>query len=52
MRRLSWLAGLALLPAAARAAYAQETRCERGDVEVRSLSFDGNAAFSERGNLR
>jgi outer membrane protein assembly factor BamA len=41
----SWLAGLALLPVAA--AGAQETRCERGDVEVRSLSFTGNEAFTD-----
>lgn len=47
MRRLSWLAGLALLPAAARSAHAQETRCESGDVEVRSLGFVGNAAFTD-----
>ncbi|MFM8566740.1 MAG: outer membrane protein assembly factor [Gemmatimonadota bacterium] len=31
----------------ASAAGAQETRCERGDVEVRALSFSGNAAFSD-----
>lgn len=47
MRRLTWLAGLALLPAAARGAHAQETRCESGDVEVRALTFVGNAAFSD-----
>ena len=44
--RRSWLAGLALLLAAP-ALGAQETRCERGDVEVASLSFAGNKAFSD-----
>jgi outer membrane protein insertion porin family/translocation and assembly module TamA len=39
--------GLALLSAPAAGAHAQETRCERGDVEVRSLSFTGNAAFTD-----
>ena len=39
------LATLALLVATA--AGAQETRCERGDVEVRSLTFGGNVAFSD-----
>ncbi|MDH5235242.1 MAG: BamA/TamA family outer membrane protein, partial [Gemmatimonadota bacterium] len=48
MTRLrSWLAGLALLAASAAGARAQETRCERGDVEVRALGFTGNAAFTD-----
>ena len=46
MRRRSCLAGLALLLTAAPALGAQETRCERGDVEVRALTFNGNTAFS------
>lgn len=37
----------ALLIAAASAAAAQETRCERGDVEVRSLTFTGNDAYDD-----
>ena len=45
--RSAWLAGLALLPAAALSAHAQETRCERGDVEVGSLGFVGNTAFTD-----
>ena len=47
IRRRSWLAGLALLLTAASAVGAQETRCERGDVEVRSLSFRGNKEFTD-----
>lgn len=47
MFRRSWLAGIALLPAAALGAHAQETRCERGDVEVRALTFTGNTAFTD-----
>jgi outer membrane protein assembly factor BamA len=44
-RTLLWsLATFALL---ASAADAQETRCDRGDVEVRALSFQGNSAFSD-----
>ncbi len=46
-RRRSSLAGLALLLAAAAPLGAQETRCERGDVEVRTLRFSGNTAFSD-----
>ncbi len=44
--RHSLLAGLAHLLLAASALGAQETRCERGDVEVRSLTFRGNTAFT------
>ena len=47
IRRRSGLVGLALLLSAASALGAQETRCERGDVEVRSLSFSGNHAFND-----
>lgn len=47
IRRRSGLAGLALFLAAASALGAQETRCERGDVEVRSLAFRGNTAFTD-----
>lgn len=44
-RALLWsVAPLALVAAAAEG---QETRCDRGDVEVRALSFQGNAAFSD-----
>ena len=46
-RRRSCLAGLALLFAVAPALGAQETRCERGDVEVRSLGFSGNTEFKD-----
>ncbi len=46
-RRRSALVGLALLLAAAPRLGAQETRCERGDVEVNTLAFTGNAAFSD-----
>jgi outer membrane protein assembly factor BamA len=37
-------AATALLPASAQA---QETRCDRGDVEVRRLTFSGNEAFTD-----
>ncbi len=37
----------ALLALLASASAAQETRCDRGDVEVRALSFQGNTAFSD-----
>lgn len=47
IRRRSGLAGLALLLSAASAVGAQETRCERGDVEVMSLAFSGNRAFND-----
>jgi outer membrane protein assembly factor BamA len=46
-RRRSALVGLALLFAAAPALGAQETRCERGDVEVKRLTFSGNSAFTD-----
>jgi outer membrane protein assembly complex protein YaeT len=46
-RRHSALVGLALLLAAAPALRAQETRCERGDIEVHKLAFTGNTAFSD-----
>jgi outer membrane protein assembly factor BamA len=46
-RRLRLAATLALLLASAPVAGAQETRCERGDVEVRGLSFSGNSAFGD-----
>ena len=38
---------LALLLTAAGSAGAQETRCDRGDVEVTAVSFAGNTAFSD-----
>ncbi len=38
---------LALLVAAAGTVGAQETRCDRGDVEVSAVSFAGNSAFSD-----
>lgn len=38
---------LALSVTAAGVAGAQETRCDRGDVEVTAVSFAGNAAFSD-----
>jgi outer membrane protein insertion porin family/translocation and assembly module TamA len=38
---------LALLAVMVPAAGAQETRCDRGDVEVGVLSFQGNTAFSD-----
>lgn len=44
--RLALLA-LLFLCAAPAAVHAQETRCERGDVEVRSLTFTGNRAFDD-----
>ncbi len=47
MLRRALLRSLALLALLAMAAEAQETRCDRGDVEVRALSFEGNAAFSD-----
>jgi len=46
-RRRSALVGLALLLAAAPPLVAQETRCERGDTEVRKLAFSGNTAFTD-----
>lgn len=50
-RRRSSLAGLALLLAVAAPLGApldaQETRCERGDTEVRTLKFEGNRAFND-----
>jgi outer membrane protein assembly complex protein YaeT len=47
LRRRALLRSFALLALLASAAEAQETRCDRGDVEVRALSFQGNAAFSD-----
>lgn len=47
LRRHGVPAVLALLVAASGAARAQETRCERGDVEVHALTFSGNAAFDD-----
>jgi outer membrane protein assembly complex protein YaeT len=38
---------LALLASSASVVGAQETRCDRGDVEVGALSFAGNDAFSD-----
>lgn len=43
----AFLRSVALLALVASAAAAQETRCDRGDVEVRALSFQGNSAFSD-----
>lgn len=45
--RRAFLWSFALLALSASAAEAQETRCDRGDVEVRALSFQGNTAFSD-----
>ena len=38
---------VALLAGAAGTAHAQDTSCEPGDVEVRSLEFEGNRAFGD-----
>ncbi len=46
-RRRSALVGLALLSVAALPLGAQETRCERGDVQVDKLEFRGNTAFND-----
>jgi len=45
--RRAFLPSFALLALLASAAGAQETRCDRGDTEVRALSFQGNTAFSD-----
>ncbi len=45
--RRALLRSIALLALLASAANAQETRCDRGDLEVRALSFQGNNAFSD-----
>ena len=48
MRRLApGLATVMGLLLAAQSAGAQETRCERGDTEVREVRFQGNTAFSD-----
>lgn len=46
MRR-ALLVLLALVAGGARSLWAQDTRCDRGDVEVGALSFQGNTAFSD-----
>jgi outer membrane protein assembly factor BamA len=38
---------VALLGLSGRTVDAQETRCDRGDVEVSALRFDGNSAFTD-----
>jgi outer membrane protein assembly factor BamA len=45
-RRISPFALASLFVIAARTASAQDVTCERGDLEVRGLSFTGNTAFT------
>lgn len=47
MWRRPRLATVLAMVLAARAVGAQETRCERGDVEVRRVTFVGNASFPD-----
>jgi len=47
MRLVPGLATVMGLLLAAQAAGAQETRCERGDTEVREVRFRGNTAFTD-----
>ena len=47
MRLRPGLATVMGLMLAAQVAGAQETRCERGDTEVREVRFSGNANFSD-----
>lgn len=44
---LAFFALVALIAAPAWELRAQETRCDRGDVEVSALRFDGNVAFND-----
>jgi len=47
MRLAPGLATVMGLMLAAQVAGAQETRCERGDIEVREVRFSGNTAFTD-----